>query len=410
MKLFITFDEKIIGELVFENEKFELNYFNSWKKNGFELSPHLSFDNSTNENIKNFLKNLLPEGENLDDISIFLQISKYNTFGLIKEIGKDIAGAINFYKEPIEIKEKKFIEISNEKLVRKIKNINYENILIWNGKVRLSIAGVGKKLPVMIKDKKIGFGEGKYASTHILKFDKKELNLVENEYLSLKLAKKVGLEVNEAEILKIENEKILLIKRFDRLYNKEEDIVIKKHIIDGCQILNMPPEYKYQKVFGENSFIEEISIKKLSKAIDKYCNLREKDKFISWILFNLVIGNTDAHGKNISFYINKTGISITPFYDILNTAMYKDVYDTKLAMSIGDNFELEKIEYSDLIDLADDLDVKSTFLINKFKKLLQKTKKELKYLEKEKIDKNFKKKYREDILKRIDRLLKMVSF
>ena len=38
--------------------------------------------------------------------------------------------------------------------------------------------------------------------------------------------------------------------------------------------------------------------------------------------------------------------------------MYKDVYNTKLAMSIGDNFELEKIEYSDLIDLADDLDVK----------------------------------------------------
>ena len=72
MKFFITFNEEIIGELIFENEEFRLNYFNSWKKNGFELSPHLSFDNSASENIKNFLKNLLPEGENLDDISIFL--------------------------------------------------------------------------------------------------------------------------------------------------------------------------------------------------------------------------------------------------------------------------------------------------------------------------------------------------
>ena len=410
MKLFITFNEEIIGELIFQNEEFKLNYFDNWKANGFELSIHLPFNNASSENIKNFLKNLLPEGENLDDISIFLQISKYNTFGLIKEIGKDIAGAINFYKEPIDIKEKNFIEISSDELVRKIKNINYENILVWNGKVRLSIAGVGKKLPVMIKNKKMGFGEGKYASTHILKFDKKELNLVENEYLSLKLARKVGLDVNEVGILKINDEKILLIKRFDRFYDKEKDIVVKKHIIDGCQILNMPPLYKYQKVFGENSSIEGVSIKKLSNIIDKYCNLKEKDKFISWVLFNLIVGNTDAHGKNISFFVGKKGISITPFYDILNTAMYNNFYDTKLAMSIGDNFELEKIEYSDLVDLADDLGVKTTFLINKFKNLLQKTKKALKFLEKEEIDESFKKKYKEDILQRLDRLWKIVSF
>jgi len=410
LKLFIVFNEELIGELIFKNNKFKLNYFDNWRKNGFELSPHLPFNDANSENIKNFLKNLLPEGENLDDISIFLQISKYNTFGLIREIGKDIAGAINFYKKFTNIEEKKFIEISNKELIRKIKNINYENILVWNGKIRLSIAGVGKKLPVMIKNQKMGFGEGRYASTHILKFDKKELNLVENEYLSLKLAKKIGLKVNEADILKIENEKILLVKRFDRFYDEEKDLVIKKHIIDGCQILNIPPVYKYQKVFGENSFIEGVSIKKLSNVIDKYCNLKEKDTFINWILFNLIIGNTDAHGKNISFYVEKKGISITPFYDILNTAMYKDFYDTKLAMSIGDNFELEHIEYSDLIDLADDLDVKDTFLINRFKKLLKKTKKELKFLEKEEIDKDFKKRYKENILKRIDNLWKIVNF
>ena len=108
--------------------------------------------------------------------------------------------------------------------------------------------------------------------------------------------------------------------------------------------------------------------------------------------------------------MGKKGISITPFYDILNTAMYNNFYGTKLAMSIGDNFELEKTEYSDLVDLADDLGVKTTFLINKFKNLLQKTKKALKFLEKEEIDESFKKKYKEDILQRLDRLWKIVSF
>ena len=83
MKLFISFNDKTIGEIIFENDMFKLNYFDEWKQNGFELSPHLPFEEPSSENIKNFLKNLLPEGENLDDISIFLQISKYNTFGLI---------------------------------------------------------------------------------------------------------------------------------------------------------------------------------------------------------------------------------------------------------------------------------------------------------------------------------------
>ena len=411
MKLFLEFNSTLIGELKFKDNKFELNYFENWIENGFELSPHLSFENSNSEGIKNFLKNLLPEGENLDDISIFLQISKYNTFGLIKEIGEDVAGAIDFCDE-FKNRDTKFIEISKEELIRKIKNIDYENILVWDKKVRLSIAGVGKKLPIMIKNSKFGFGDGKYASTHILKFDKKELHLVENEFLSLKLAKKVGLEVNDAEILKIGDEKTLLVKRFDRVYNSKEDVVLKKHIIDVCQFLNIPPEYKYQKVFGENSSIQGVTISQISNAIEKYTkeSIKEKNRLLDWILFNLIVGNTDAHGKNLSFFVDKKQISITPFYDILNTAMYNNVYDTKLAMSIGDNFELDLIEYADFIDLAYDLNIKENFLIKRFKKLLIKTEKEMKFLEKEDIEQNFKEKYKQDILNRINFFYRIIDF
>ena len=408
MKLYVTLNEDVIADLVFEDNKFRLEYYDKWKKEGFELSPHLKFETSTSENIKNFLKNLLPEGENLDDISIFLQISKYNTFGLIKEIGKDVAGAVNFYTELPKIKEKNFIEIPKTKLLQKIKNISYENILVWDGKVRLSIAGVGKKLPVMIKEGKFGFGDGEYASTHILKFDKKNLHLVENEYLSLWMAKQVGLDVNEAEILEMEEEKILAVKRFDREFINDK--IDKKHIIDGVQLLNMPPEYKYQKVYGENSVVEGVTIAKLSNAIEKYTKnpLKEKEKFINWILFNWIIGNSDAHGKNISFYVGKEGISITPFYDILNTSLYKEFYDTKLALSIGDNFDLENITYEDLLDLAYDLRVKEGFLIKRLKSLLTKIEKTLNNLPQKHIDKNFKAHYIKDMHSKIKKISKLL--
>ena len=131
------------------------------------------------------------------------------------------------------------------------------------------------------------------------------------------------------------------------------------------------------------------AISKLLKAIEKYTKnpLKEKDKFINWILFNLIIGNSDAHGKNISFYVDKDGISITPFYDILNTSLYKEHFNTKLALSIGDNYDLENITYEDLVDLAYDLKVKESFLMKRLKSLIQKVKTELNKLPDENIDK-----------------------
>ena len=212
MKLDIYFNDIFVGELLYNGE-FSIKYSKDWLENGFFLSPHLK--NPTHKNIEIFLQNLLPEGENLETISLFKQISKYNTFKLIEEIGSDITGAISFRK-PYQKIDTKFIPLNMEELLDKL-NSN-SNIAIWDKTIRVSIAGVNKKLPIMIKNKQFGFGDGEYASTHIFKFDKNNLNLVENEFLSLKLAKKIGIEVCEVELLK---ENILLVKRFDREFNNK---------------------------------------------------------------------------------------------------------------------------------------------------------------------------------------------
>ena len=109
MKLNIFFNQTSIGELEFdiESKKFSLGYFKKWKESGFALSPHLPLNGEIDSlAIEMFLKNLLPEGENLESISVFKQISKYNTFGLIDEIGKDISGAISFLKIVIKLELK----------------------------------------------------------------------------------------------------------------------------------------------------------------------------------------------------------------------------------------------------------------------------------------------------------------
>jgi serine/threonine-protein kinase HipA len=66
-----------------------------------------------------------------------------------------------------------FREISNEELTQRIINKEIYKYYFWDKKTRLSLAGVQDKLPlVVLDDNKYGIGEGKIASTHILKFEK----------------------------------------------------------------------------------------------------------------------------------------------------------------------------------------------------------------------------------------------
>lgn len=413
MQLDIYLSKSKIGKLFFDTEskKFNLYYLDSWRKHGFALSPYLPLNAEIKrEAIDNFLRNLLPEGENLDAISLYKQISKYNTFALIKEIGSDISGAVSFVPKGIETGSgTEFIKIDEDELYRKVKQLNFENLYVWNKKIRLSIAGVGKKLPVLIINGEIGFGEGDLASTHILKFDKDSLHLVENEYLSLFLAKKAGLDVNEASIKQIKDIKILLVERFDRELKNSK--VERKHIIDGVQMMNMPPDFKYQRVYGKDSAVTGATVRKLSKIIEKFSTnlIADKNKLIQWILFNTVIGNSDAHVKNISFFVDKRKLEIAPFYDILNIGLYKEFYDSSFALAIGDKFDFEKLEYSDFIDLAADLNIKSNFLLSSLEKMVQKVKKALLKLPKRGVDSDFRKKYIADIEKRLEVIEKILN-
>ncbi|NBS75420.1 MAG: HipA domain-containing protein, partial [Betaproteobacteria bacterium] len=52
-----------------------------------------------------------------------------------------------------------------------------------------------------------------------------------------------------------------------------------------------------------------------------------------WVMFNYLIGNSDAHAKNISLLVNHQGYAIAPFYDLLCVQAYGD---NELALFIGD--------------------------------------------------------------------------
>jgi serine/threonine-protein kinase HipA len=55
---------------------------------------------------------------------------------------------------------------------------------------------------------------------------------------------------------------------------------------------------------------------------------------LRWTVFNFLIGNADAHAKNLAMIFTDRGPRLAPFYDLICTQVYPDLAE-KLAMRIG---------------------------------------------------------------------------
>jgi len=245
--LYIKFNREPIGHIKHNplDDTFALELYNK----DLHLSPNV-FSGSDSGAVKRFIMNLLPEGQGLEELSSMMHLSKSNVFGLIKAIGTETTGALSFHATQDEIEETSFREIPERELISRIQERSQTPITIWDDKPRLSLAGVQEKLPVMINEQCVyGIGEGNLASTHILKFGKNpDEHIVLNEHLCMTLAKRLNLPVAETEILRL-GEPVLKVKRFDRI--NKGTTVERLHIIDGCQMLDLPPSYKYERVYGD---------------------------------------------------------------------------------------------------------------------------------------------------------------
>lgn len=343
-----------------EEDRYGLEYAPAWLAGpGYAVSPHLKPGECQSEQIKRFLSNLLPEGKWLDELSQSYQVSKSNVFGLVALIGAETTGALTFQYEGDgqHPRVTEFRPVSSKELTERIAQRQQVSIAKWDGKPRLSVTGVQDKLPIMIRpDGEMGFGEGDFASTHILKFGKRQdMHMVVNEFVCMELARLVKLPVARVSLQRF-GEPVLVVERFDRRWSKDK--VDRFHLIDGCQMLDLPPSYKYERPYGKAGEGAKIrtgaSLPKLFAAC-QHCRipvLAIKD-LLNWTLFQLLIGNSDAHGKNISFFVGKNGVDVAPSYDLLNIDIYGEEFECDLAMAIGDEFVGEEVMPYQLAELCE---------------------------------------------------------
>lgn len=379
--LTINLDRRHLGKIILEekSEQYGLEYAPSWLDGGgFPVSPHLKPGECASESVKRFLANLLPEGRWLEELSVSSHISRSNVFGLIAAIGAETAGALSFMmgEEPKGGISTSFRPVTSEELTERISQRQNVSIAVWDGKPRLSVAGIQDKLPLLIRaDGQMGFGEGELASTHILKFGTaRALHLVINEFICMQLAKGMKLPVAEAALARF-GEPVLVVRRFDR--ELTGDTVVRRHLIDGCQMLDLPPTYKYERPFGKGG--DAAVIRSGANLPDLFASCRlcrvpaaAIRDMLNWVLFQILIGNSDAHGKNISFFVGQGGIDMAPAYDLLNLDMYSTQYDRDFSMAIGDAFAPEDISPWELAEMCERCNLQKRLVANTLTTLSEK--------------------------------------
>ncbi|OAI12776.1 hypothetical protein A1507_18570 [Methylomonas koyamae] len=393
MKLIVKAHQQTVGNLSLDSETglFAFEYAADWLALDarFPLSPALPLErmDMTAEQhsaaVRQFFQNILPEGQALDDAAAANRLSKSNLMGLLIALGRETAGALviglsdALVQSPVESQQRL---LSREELSTRIRARPDDAFSVWDGKVRLSIAGHQDKIAVFEQNDAwyLVDGEG-LASTHILKPDplrRRLQHMTSNELACMHLAQDVGIPAAESRLTGVP-EPVLLIRRFDRVVTDKG--VQRLHCIDSCQALGLGVSMKYERPYGDNRDVQHIrdgaSLPRLFALVDRASAKPAADRLalLRWTIFQVLIGNTDAHGKNVSFFVDAGGLSLTPTYDLVCCLLYADarIADT-LAMAIGDNFDPVGLTAYDWAVMADTCHLNPKLVSRELKQLAEK--------------------------------------
>lgn len=388
-QLQVTYGDDVIGTLALDSTTnlLKLSYTPQWQQQGFAISPHLPLNNQHAPEVAyNYLDNALPEGEARKLLAENLGVSEKNVYSQVRAIGNDLAGAIVFrpvQAEQIDRTQPTFRLIEEAELIERLHIKEEIGLLTWDDKPRLSVAGVQDKLNVFIDNAgNLGFGDGSLCSTHILKFEKKNCpNLVLNELFCMTLSTAIGLPTAEVAFRRFGSHPALIVKRFDRKYVSDDNKVLRRHVIDGCQALNLSRDHKYERNLGDGRDVKHIrdgaSLEKLFGFCRKMSSPVESMQWLlHWQLFNLMIGNYDSHGKNVSLYFDDSTARFTPAYDLVNVSMFPQ-FKHVLAMAMGDEFQPDTIHAYQLADFAETCNIDKKLLSRLLVSLADKVLKQL---------------------------------
>ena len=349
------------GEYFFE-------YDSQWlgQPGGYVLAPQFGLASTryVGALVKSFFENLLPEGTALDDVLAALALREASAFELLGHLGQELPGVLALLPaDAPRMAQQQYRALPYEVLSQRLRS--QQPLLVSNDQTTMSLAGAQEKMGLRFDKRTRQLSESIQTSptTHILKPDTRQLRYQPsaiNEYACMKLARAMKLPVPDVWFLRVP-QPVYIVERYDRM-NIAGNIV-GLHQFDGCQLLGRGSGWKYERQGGL------VSLPKLVAAL-RALAVRGSDmlQFQRWVMFNYLVGNADAHAKNISVLADEKGFRLAPFYDLLCVRAYGD---SGLALYIGDEDTFDAVGMHSWEALCNDCGFRLPETMKGFRKMAQ---------------------------------------
>lgn len=313
-------------------------YATSWLSSPHCRSLSLSMPISANLTVNgavvgNYFDNLLPDNQGIRRrIAQLYKTKSPDAFDLLEQIGRDCVGAVQLLppdEEPTQAGHQHFEPLSTAQVAQLLRGTpSGEGFLGESAQdYRISLAGAQEKTALL----KFGGGwcrpRGSTPTSHILKLPMGTIggqninwqHSIENEWLCLKLLGELGLPVARAEIGQFEDQRVLVVERFDRQWMAQANDPSAKPWLarlpqeDFCQVLGLPPHLKYESDGGPGV---ESCINVLSNSQNSVADVQT---FLLCQLAFWLMGAIDGHAKNFSIRLHPNDrYELTPLYDVLS--------------------------------------------------------------------------------------------
>ncbi|MEX2580533.1 MAG: type II toxin-antitoxin system HipA family toxin [Verrucomicrobiales bacterium] len=214
--------------------------------------------------------------------------------------GSDRTGALDFQESPTDYVPRDVDSASLEDLQRAAELLATDQPIPSDLEQALhhgtSIGGARPKAAITGED-------AKYVAKFSISTD--TFPIVKAEYLAMTLAARVGLTVAEVSLEKVTGKDVLLVKRFDR--DQCEGGWCRRSLVSALTVLALDERWAREAAYPD--LVDRIRVDGVEFG-------KDAKELFSRLVFNVLVGNTDDHARNHSFFVEGVNIRLTPAYDI----------------------------------------------------------------------------------------------
>ncbi|UEP25070.1 type II toxin-antitoxin system HipA family toxin [Burkholderia ambifaria] len=278
--------------------------------------------------VADYFDNLLPDSQPIRRrIAQRYRLGSTAPFELLASIGRDCVGALQLLppdETPVDLQAIDGTALDDAAVADVLRHATAAPLpghAEPDGELRLSIAGAQEKTALLRHGNRWLLPAGSTPTTHIFKLPLGRVGnmqadmrtSVENEWLCSKIVAAYGLPVAACDIGRFDDQKALIVERFDRRPSRDGTWILRLPQEDMCQATGTPSGAKYESDGGPGiATIMGILANSAEAAQDR------NNFFVTQLVF-WVLAAIDGHAKNFSIaHLPGNTYRSTPLYDVLS--------------------------------------------------------------------------------------------